>query len=100
LVRGRIFQGETGTTRVSMKTMFMLMLMFMFMFMFMFMLMFMFSPYVHIIKVLSTTAGYGISRDQGKILYGVERSFGDTGLPEFSTSTQKEEKGGWRERIA
>jgi hypothetical protein len=41
-----------------------------------------------------TTASCGISRDQGKISYGVERSFGATGLPDFSTSTQKEEKGG------
>jgi hypothetical protein len=47
-----------------------------------------------VIKVLSTTAGYGISRDQGKRSYGVERSFGATGLLEFSTLTQKEEKGG------
>jgi hypothetical protein len=46
------------------------------------------------------TAGYDISRDQGKRSYGVERSFGATGFPEFSTSTQKEEKGGERERIA
>jgi hypothetical protein len=58
------------------------------------------SPYVHVIKVLLTTASCGISRDQGKISYGVERSFRATGLPEFSTSTQKEEKGGERERIA
>jgi hypothetical protein len=58
------------------------------------------SLYVHIIKVLSTTAGYSISRDQGKRSYGVERSFGATGLLEFLTSTQKEEKGGKRERIA
>jgi hypothetical protein len=47
-----------------------------------------------IIKVLLMTAGYVISRDQGKISYGVERLFGATVLPELSTSTQKEEKGG------
>jgi hypothetical protein len=52
------------------------------------------SPYVQVIKVLLTTASCGISRDQDKRLYGVERSFGATGLPEFLTSTQKEEKGG------
>jgi hypothetical protein len=57
------------------------------------------SPYVHVTKVLLTTAGYGISRDQSKRSYEVERSVGATGLPEFSTSTQKEEKGGERERI-
>jgi hypothetical protein len=45
------------------------------------------------------TTVYGISRDQSKRSYGVERSFGATGLLEFSTSTQKEEKGGERERI-
>jgi hypothetical protein len=52
------------------------------------------SPYVHVIKVLSTTAGYGISRDQSKRSYEVERSFGATGFLEFSTSTQKRIKGG------
>jgi hypothetical protein len=56
------------------------------------------SPYVQVIKVLLTTASCGISRDQGKRSYGVERSFGATGLPEFSTSTHKEEKGGEEER--
>jgi hypothetical protein len=55
------------------------------------------STYVHVIKVLLTTASCGISRDQGKRSYGVEKSVGATGLPEFSTSTQKEEKGGGEE---
>jgi hypothetical protein len=40
------------------------------------------------------TAVDGISQDQGKRSYGVERSFGTTGSPEFSTSTQKEKRGG------
>jgi hypothetical protein len=43
------------------------------------------------------TAGYGISRDQSKRSYKVERSFGATGFPEVSTSTQKRIKGGERE---
>jgi hypothetical protein len=47
------------------------------------------SPYVHVIKVLLTTASCGISQDQAKRLYRVERSFGATGFPELSTSTQK-----------
>jgi hypothetical protein len=50
------------------------------------------SPYVHVIKVLLRTASCGISQDRGK------RSFGATGSPEFSTSTQKEEKGGGKKR--
>jgi hypothetical protein len=50
------------------------------------------SPYVHDIKVLSTTAGYGIALDQGK------RSFGATGLPEILTSAKKEEKWGGVEK--
>jgi hypothetical protein len=56
----------------------------------MLMIMIIISPYVHVIKVLLTTAGCGIYRDRGKKSYGVERYFGATGLPEFSTSTQKE----------
>jgi hypothetical protein len=40
------------------------------------------------------TASCGFSRDRGKISYEVERSFGATGLPEFYSSTQKEEKMG------
>jgi hypothetical protein len=52
------------------------------------------SPYVHVIQVLLMTVSCGISRDRGKRLYIVETSFAATGLPEFSTSTQKEEKGG------
>jgi hypothetical protein len=51
------------------------------------------SPYVHVIKVVLRTATCGISREQGKISYIVEISFGATGLQEFSTSTQKEERG-------
>jgi hypothetical protein len=50
------------------------------------------SHYVHIIKLFLTTASCGISQYRGKRSYKVERSFGATGLPEFSTSTQKEEK--------
>jgi hypothetical protein len=57
------------------------------------------SPYVHVIKVLFTTVTCGISRDQGKRSYGVEMSFGATGLLEFLTSTQKEEKGAEKERM-
>jgi hypothetical protein len=34
-----------------------------------------------------------VSRDQGKISYGVQRSFGATGLPEFSTSTKRKKRG-------
>jgi hypothetical protein len=46
-------------------------------------------PYVHVIEVLSTTAGYGISRDQSKRSYGVERSFGAS-----RPQPKKEKKGG------
>jgi hypothetical protein len=52
-----------------------------------------FSPYVHVVYVLLTTAGCGISQDHGERSYGVRISLGATGLPDFSTSTQKEEGG-------
>jgi hypothetical protein len=54
------------------------------------------SPYIHVITVLLTTAGCGISRDWGKISYGVDRSFGATGLPESRPQPKKKRGGGDR----
>jgi hypothetical protein len=48
------------------------------------------SPYyVHVIEGFVGTTSCGISRDKFERSYGVERSFGATGLPEFSTTTKK-----------